>query len=184
MDTLFAKTKQRMEKCVDSLENDFASIRAGRANTAILNKVRVDYYGTPTPVNEVASITVSEATNLIIKPWDSSLLKVIERAINESDIGINPQNDGQVLRLLFPKLTEDRRKEICKDISKRAESAKVAMRSVRRDSIDEVKKMKKNNEITEDDVKNAEKKIQDITDKFTKLVDEISQKKEKEILSL
>ncbi len=184
MDTLFAKTKQRMEKCVDSLENDFASIRAGRANPAILNKVRVDYYGTPTPVNEVASITVSEATNLIIKPWDSSLLKVIERAINESDIGINPQNDGQVLRLLFPKLTEDRRKEICKDISKRAESAKVAMRSVRRDSIDEVKKMKKNNEITEDDVKNAEKKIQDITDKFTKLVDEISQKKEKEILSL
>lgn len=184
MDTLFSKTKQRMEKCVDSLENDFASIRAGRANPAILNKVRVDYYGTPTPVNEVASITVSEATNLIIKPWDSSLLKVIERAINESDIGINPQNDGQVLRLLFPKLTEDRRKEICKDISKRAESAKVAMRSVRRDSIDEVKKMKKNNEITEDDVKNAEKKIQDITDKFTKLVDEISQKKEKEILSL
>ena len=184
MDTLFAKTKQRMEKCVDSLENDFASIRAGRANPAILNKVRVDYYGTPTPVNEVASITVSEATNLIIKPWDSSLLKVIERAINESDIGINPQNDGQVLRLLFPKLTEDRRKEICKDISKRAESAKVAMRSVRRDSIDEVKKMKKNNEITEDDVKNSEKKIQDITDKFTKLVDEISQKKEKEILSL
>ena len=184
MDTLFAKTKQRMEKCVDSLDNDFASIRAGRANPAILNKVRVDYYGTPTPVNEVASITVSEATNLIIKPWDSSLLKVIERAINESDIGINPQNDGQVLRLLFPKLTEDRRKEICKDISKRAESAKVAMRSVRRDSIDEVKKMKKNNEITEDDVKNAEKKIQDITDKFTKLVDEISQKKEKEILSL
>ena len=132
----------------------------------------------------VGSLTVSEATNLIIKPWDSSLLKVIERAINESDIGINPQNDGQVLRLLFPKLTEDRRKEICKDISKRAESAKVAMRSVRRDSIDEVKKMKKNNEITEDDVKNAEKKIQDITDKFTKLVDEISQKKEKEILSL
>lgn len=184
MDTLFAKTKQRMEKCVDSLENDFASIRAGRANPAILNKVRVDYYGTPTPVNEVASITVSEATNLIIKPWDSSLLKVIERAINESDIGINPQNDGQVLRLLFPKLTEDRRKEICKDISKRAESAKVAMRSVRRDSIDEVKKMKKNNEITEDDVKNAEKKIQDITDKFTKIVDEISQKKEEEILSL
>lgn len=184
MDTIFTKTEERMNKCIDALESDYAAIRAGRANPGVLNKVRVDYYGVPTAINEVASVTVSEATNLIIKPWDTTLLKAIEKAINESDIGIHPQNDGQVIRLTFPQLTEDRRKEICKDISKRAEAAKVAIRAVRRDSIDDIKKLKKNNEITEDDVKNGEKKVQNITDKFTNLVDSISSKKEKEILSL
>lgn len=184
MDSIFNTTKERMEKCIDALENDYAAIRAGRANPGILNKVRVDYYGTPTAINEVASVTVSEATNLIIKPWDATLLKAIEKAINESDIGINPQNDGQIIRLVFPKLTEDRRKEICKDISKRAEAAKVAVRSVRRDSLDEVKKLKKDNLITEDDVKSGEKNIQNITDKYTKIVEELSDKKEKEILSI
>ena len=147
MEQLFEKTKQRMEKCITSLNNDYATIRAGRANPAVLNKVNVDYYGVPTQINQMAQVSVSEATNLVITPWDVTTLKAIEKAINESDIGINPQNDGKCIRLIFPKLTEERRKEISKDISKRGEEAKIAVRSVRHDSMDELKKMKKNGDI-------------------------------------
>lgn len=184
MDKLFEKTEMRMEKCISSLKNDYAMIRAGRANPAVLNKVSVDYYGVPTQINQMAQVSVSEATNLVITPWDVTTLKAIEKAINEADIGINPQNDGKCIRLIFPKLTEERRKEICKDISKREESAKVAVRSVRHDSMDELKKMKKDNLITEDDQEDGEEKIQEITDKYIKECKEIAKAKSEEILSV
>ncbi len=184
MKELFAKTEERMEKCIDSLERDYAAIRAGRANPAVLDRITVDYYGVATQINQMAQVSVAEATNLVITPWDVSTLKQIEKAINESDLGIHPQNDGKCIRLLFPKLTEERRKEICKDISKRAEEAKVAVRSVRRDAMDALKKMKKDSAITEDDVKDGEKKIQDITDKYVEQCTKISDAKEKEILSV
>lgn len=184
MDELVEKTKARMEKCVDSLNNDFMTIRAGRANPAVLNKVNVDYYGVPTQVNQMAQVSVVEAINLVITPWDITTLKAIEKAINESDIGINPQNDGKCIRLIFPKLTEERRKEICKNISKRAEEAKIAVRSVRRDSMETLKKMKKDSEITEDDEKDGEKQIQDITNDYIEECASIAEAKEKEILSV
>lgn len=173
-----------MEKCIVSLNNDFATIRAGRANPGVLNKVMVDYYGVPTQINQMAQVSVAEATNLVITPWDASTLKAIEKAINESDIGINPQNDGKCIRLIFPKLTEERRKEISKDISKRGEEAKIAVRAVRHDSMDEVKKKKKNNEFTEDDVKDAEEEIQKITDKYIKECYSIAKAKTQEIMSV
>lgn len=184
MEQLFEKTKQRMEKCITSLNNDFATIRAGRANPAVLNKVNVDYYGVPTQINQMAQVSVSEATNLVITPWDVTTLKAIEKAINESDIGINPQNDGKCIRLIFPKLTEERRKEISKDISKRGEEAKIAVRAVRHDSMDELKKMKKNGDITEDDLDDGEEEIQEITDKYIKEVDDIAKAKKDEIMSV
>ena len=184
MKELFAKTETRMEKCIDSLDRDYATIRAGRANPAVLNKINVDYYGVPTQINQMAQVNVVEATNLVITPWDVSTLRQIERAINESDLGIHPQNDGKCIRLAFPKLTEERRKEICKDIRKREEAAKVAVRSVRHDSMDDLKKMKKNSEITEDDEKDGEKKIQDLTDKYVEQCSKIADAKEKEILSV
>ena len=184
MEQLFEKTKQRMEKCITSLNNDFATIRAGRANPGVLNKVNVDYYGVPTQINQMAQVSVSEATNLVITPWDVSTLKAIEKAINESDIGINPQNDGKCIRLIFPKLTEERRKEISKDISKRGEEAKIAVRAVRHDSMDELKKMKKNGDITEDDLDDGEEEIQEITDKYIKEVDDIAKAKKEEIMSV
>ena len=184
MEQLFDKTKQRMEKCITSLNNDFATIRAGRANPAVLNKVNVDYYGVPTQINQMAQVSVSEATNLVITPWDVTTLKAIEKAINESDIGINPQNDGKCIRLIFPKLTEERRKEISKDISKRGEEAKIAVRAVRHDSMDELKKMKKNGDITEDDLDDGEEEIQEITDKYIKEVDDIAKAKKEEIMSV
>ncbi len=184
MEQLFEKTKQRMEKCITSLNNDFATIRAGRANPAVLNKVNVDYYGVPTQINQMAQVSVSEATNLVITPWDVTTLKAIEKAINESDIGINPQNDGKCIRLIFPKLTEERRKEISKDISKRGEEAKIAVRAVRHDSMDELKKMKKNGDITEDDLDDGEEEIQEITDKYIKEVDDIAKAKKEEIMSV
>ena len=184
MEQLFEKTKQRMEKCITSLNNDFATIRAGRANPGVLNKVNVDYYGVPTQINQMAQVSVSEATNLVITPWDVSTLKAIEKAINESDIGINPQNDGKCIRLIFPKLTEERRKEISKDISKRGEEAKIAVRAVRHDSMDELKKMKKNGDITEDDLDDGEEEIQEITDKYIKEVDNIAKAKKEEIMSV
>ena len=173
-----------MEKCLDALDRDYKAIRAGRANPAILDKIMVDYYGTATPVNQMAAISVPEPRMLMIQPWDASTLKEIEKAINTSDIGINPSNDGKVIRLLFPPLTEDRRKELVKDISKRGEEAKVAIRNVRRDAMDDIKKLKKDNEITEDDQKNGEKKLQDITDSYVKQAEEIEKKKEQEILSI
>lgn len=184
MEALFAKTKEKMEKCLDALDRDYKAIRAGRANPAILDKVMVDYYGTATPVNQMAAISVPEPRMLMIQPWDASTLKEIEKAINTSDIGINPSNDGKVIRLSFPPLTEDRRKELVKDISKRGEEAKVAIRNVRRDAMDDIKKLKKDNEITEDDQKNGEKKLQDITDSYVKQAEEIEKKKEQEILSI
>lgn len=184
MDTVFEKTKEKMEKCLDVLEKDFAAIRAGRANPAILDKITVDYYGVPTKINQLAAISVSDARTLVIQPWDASTLKEIEKSINTSDIGINPQNDGKVIRLVFPQLTEDHRKELQKDISKRGEEAKVAIRNIRRDAMDSIKKMKKNNEITEDDQKDGEKTLQDITDEFIKQSDAITKKKAEEIMSI
>lgn len=176
--------ENKMNKAIASLEADYASIRAGRANPAILDKVTVEYYGTPTPIAQVGTVSVPEARSIVIQPWDASILKDIEKAIQTSDIGINPNNDGRVIRLNFPPLTEERRKELCKGVSKRGEEAKVAVRNIRRDAIDGFKKQKKNNEITEDDLKNLEDKIQKLTDKFIKQIDDISAAKEKEIMEV
>ncbi|MEG1180334.1 MAG: ribosome recycling factor [Oscillospiraceae bacterium] len=173
-----------MEKSISALKNDYNSIRAGRANSGVLEKVLVDYYGTPTAINQLAAVSVAEARILVIQPWDISTLHPIEKAIQQSDIGINPQNDGKVIRLMFPQLTEDRRKDIVKDISKRAEDAKVTIRATRRESIEKLKAMKKESVITEDDLKNGETKLQKITDKYTKLVDDVLASKEKEILEI
>lgn len=184
MEAIFSKTKEKMEKCLNSLERDYKAIRAGRANPAILDRVTVDYYGTPTPINQMAAISVPEPRMLMIQPWDASTLKEIEKAINTAEIGINPSNDGKAIRLVFPPLTEERRKELVKDIAKRAEEAKVAIRNVRRDAMDDLKKLKKNNEITEDDQKTGEKKLQDITDSYVKEAEDMEKKKEQEILSI
>ena len=177
-------TENKMTKAIAALENDFASIRAGRANPAILDKITVEYYGAATPLAQVGTISVPEARTLLIQPWDVSVLKEIEKAILASDIGINPNNDGKVIRLNFPPLTEERRKELNKSVSKRGEEAKVAVRNIRRDSIDEFKKQTKNNEITEDDLKDLEDKIQKITDKFIKQIEDITTDKEKEIMEV
>ncbi|MDE5576697.1 MAG: ribosome recycling factor [Oscillospiraceae bacterium] len=174
----------KMEKCIKSLEHEFSTIRAGRANPAVLDKVLVDYYGTPTPVQQMAAISVVEARNLLIQPWDASQLKAIEKAIINSDIGITPTNDGKALRLAFPQPTEDRRKELVKQIKKFGEEAKVTLRNVRRDTLEKFKTMKKNSEITEDDMKGLEKDIQKLTDKFCDNVDSTVAEKEKEIMSI
>lgn len=174
----------KMQKTVSVLSGDYAAIRAGRANPAILDKLTVDYYGSPTPINQMAAISVSEARVLVIQPWDASTLKDIEKAIQISDIGINPMNDGKLIRLTFPQLTEERRKEIVKSIGKYAEDSKVAIRSVRRDALDKFKALKKNSELTEDDLKGLEKDMQDLTDKYCKEIDELAKKKEKEIMEI
>lgn len=184
MKTVYETAKTKMGKTVNALVSEYGAIRAGRANPQILDKIQVDYYGTPTPINQLASVSVAEARVLAIQPWDKSVLKAIEKAIQTSDIGINPQNDGSMIRLTFPPLTEDRRKELVKDIQKIAENAKVAARSIRRDCIEKLKAMKKNSEITEDDLKDGEKEIQKITDNIIKEIDEISDKKQKEIMSV
>lgn len=184
MKEVLNKAEEKMNKTVNALKNEFASIRAGRANPSVLDKVLVDYYGTLTPVNQMAAVSVSEARVLVIQPWDKSLIKAIEKAIQASDIGINPSNDGNVIRLTFPQLTEDRRKEIVKDLKKYGEEAKVAIRSARRDANDKLKAKKKNSELTEDDLKNGEDKTQKLTDKFTKIIDEVVAEKEKEVLSI
>ena len=176
--------KEKMEKSIDNLKGKFAEVRAGRANPAILNKVKIDYYGTPTPINQVAGISVPEARMIVISPWDVSMLKEIEKAILASDIGINPNNDGKVIRLTFPELTEDRRKELVKDIKKLAEDSKVAVRNARRDGIDLAKKLGKDGEMTEDEVKQAENKIQELTDKSIGEIDKLLSDKESEILSI
>ncbi|WP_124098748.1 ribosome recycling factor [Ruminococcus sp. Marseille-P6503] len=178
------KAKAKMEKSVNVMLSDFSAIRAGRANPAVLDKVRVDYYGAPTPVNQMAAISVSEARVLVIQPWDKSTLSQIEKAIQASDIGINPQNDGTVLRLTFPQLTEEDRKKIVKDVKKAGEDTKVAIRSIRRDAMEKYKAMKKNNEITEDDLKDCEEQIQKLTDKFVKQIDVHVSEKEAEVLSI
>lgn len=184
MKTVFETAKTKMGKTVNALVTEYGAIRAGRANPQILDKVAVDYYGTPTPINQLASVSATEARVLTIQPWDKSVLKGIEKAIQTSDIGINPQNDGSVIRLTFPPLTEDRRKEIVKDIQKMAENSKVAARSVRRDCLEKLKAMKKASEITEDDLKDGEKEIQKITDNIIKEIDEISAVKQKEIMEI
>lgn len=184
MKELKEKAKSKMEKSISVMLSDFSAIRAGRANPNVLDKVKVDYYGAPTPVNQMAAVSVAEARVLVITPWDKSTLKAIEKAIQASDIGINPQNDGQVIRLTFPQLTEDRRKEIVKDVKKGGEDTKVAIRSIRRDAMEKIKAMKKNSEITEDEQKDGEEAIQKMTDKFCKEVDEHVAEKEKEILSI
>ena len=184
METIYANTKERMEKSISSLKYEYNSIRAGRANAAILDKVLVDYYGTQTPINQMAAISVPEARVLAIQPWDASALSLIEKAILASDIGINPSNDGHTIRLVFPALTEERRKQLSKDVSKIAEDSKVAVRQIRRDSIEKVKTMKKNSEITEDDQKKAEEKLQKITDEFVKKIDDICAAKTAEILEI
>ena len=166
------------------MRTEFSEIRAGRANPAVLDKVKVDYYGAPTPVNQLAAVSVTEARTLTIQPWDASLLRQIEKAIQTSDIGINPQNDGKIIRLIFPPLTEDRRKEIVKDVQKIAEETKIQIRNVRRELIDKLKAMKKDGELTEDDLKQGEKKAQDLTDKYVKEVESVSAVKQKEILEM
>lgn len=176
--------ESRMQKAVDRLVTDYSEIRAGRANPNVLDKVMVDYYGTPTPINQVGSVSVAEARILVIQPWDKGLLNPIMKAIQSSDIGINPQNDGNVIRLTFPQLTEERRKELAKGISKRGEEAKVAVRNIRRDEMDALKKAKKANELTEDDLRDEEEKLQKLTDKICKQIDEISDNKTKEIMSV
>lgn len=184
MKAQLALTKEKMDKSINALGREYAAIRAGRANPAVLDKVTVDYYGTPSPINQLASISVSEARILVIQPYDASILKGIEKAIQASDIGINPNNDGRVIRITFPPLTEERRREIVKTVSKLAEDAKVAVRSIRRDSIEKFKAMKKASEITEDDLKNCEKDVQDLTDKACKEIDDLAKIKEKEILEI
>ncbi len=174
----------KMEKAIAALRNDLAAIRAGRANPAILDKVTVEYYGVPTPIQQVGTIAVPEARTIIIQPWDASILSDIEKAILKSDVGITPNNDGKSIRLNFPPLTEERRRELVKGISKRGEECKVAIRGVRRDAIEGFKKQKKDGEITEDDLKDLETKIQKLTDKFVSSIDSIVSEKEKEIMEV
>ena len=184
MNELIKNTEEKMTKSIDALEREYKSIRAGRANAAVLDRVNVDYYGVPTPVQQMAAVSVPEPRTLLITPWDKTTLKDIEKAILTSEIGINPQNDGTCIRLNFPPLTEERRKDIVKDIRKKGEDAKVAVRNQRRDALDKLKALKKNNAITEDDESNGEKKIQNLTDKFCKEIDELSSIKEKEIMEI
>jgi ribosome recycling factor len=184
MKELFRVTEEKMQKSVQGLMNEYAAIRASRANPAVLDKVRVDYYGVETPINQMAAVSVPDARTLSIQPWDKSSLKDIEKAIQMSDIGINPQNDGTVIRLIFPPLTEERRRDLGKNVRKMGEDFKVSVRGIRRDAIEKLKAMKKNSEITEDDLSNGEKKIQTLTDKYCKEIDETAVAKEKEIMEL
>ena len=174
----------KMQKTIDVVMSDFASVRAGRANAAVLDKIAVEYYGSPTPLNQVASISSPDPRSLMIQPWDATLLKAIEKAIQASDLGINPQNDGRVIRLAFPQLTEERRKELTKQVRKYGEEGKVALRNIRRDAMEDFKKQKKNSELTEDDLKNLEKELQELTDKRCKDIDELTAKKEKELMAV
>ena len=176
--------EEKMKKSIESVVNDFDTVRAGRANASVLNRISVDYYGTPTPIQQIGSIGSPDPRTLVIQPWDGSLLKAIEKAIQTSDLGINPQNDGRVIRLVFPQLTEERRKDLTKQVRKYAEDAKVAVRNIRRDAVDYVKKAQKKGELTEDDQKKAEKDIQDLTDKHVKKIDEMCAKKEKELMEI
>lgn len=180
----FKEYQRRMEKTLDHLAEDFGAVRAGRANAKVLDKISVEYYGSETPLAGVATISSPDARTLVITPWDNKILKDIQKAIQCSDLGINPQNDGRVIRLVFPQLTEERRKDLTKQVKKYAEDAKVAMRNVRRDGMDYVKKLKKSSEITEDDQKKAEKDLQDMLDKYTKKVDEALASKEKELMAI
>ncbi len=176
--------EEKMDKSINSVAADFAAVRAGRANAAVLDRISVDYYGSPTPIQQVASVGSPDPRTLLIQPWDKSCLKLIERAILESDLGINPQNDGSAIRLSFPQLTEERRKELVKQIHKYAENGKVAIRNIRRDAMDAFKKMQKASEITEDDLKDLEKKLQKLTDDKCKEVDSVLAAKERELMAV
>lgn len=180
----FKHIEEKMDKTISVLQENLAEIRAGRANPAILNKIKVDYYGTPTPINQVAGVSVPEARLIVIQPWDVSVLKDIEKAILASDIGLNPNNDGKVIRLAFPELTEERRKDLVKEIKKYAEESKVAVRNSRREGIDKAKAMQKDGEMTEDELKGAEDDIQKLTDKSIEQIDKILEAKETEIMSI
>lgn len=180
----FSNIEERMNKTISVLSENFSEVRAGRANPAILNKIKVDYYGTPTPINQVAGISVPEARLIVIQPWDASLLKEIEKEILKAELGINPNNDGKVIRLSFPELTEERRKDLVKEIKKMAEDSKVSIRSIRRDGIDEAKAKQKEGELTEDELKSAEDQIQKLTDKKVAEIDALLQSKEKDIMSV
>ena len=184
MDEMLLTFEDKMEKTMENLGSEFAAIRAGRANPALLNKIMVDYYGTPTPIQQVANISVPEARMMQIQPWDKSLIKAIEKAINTSDLGINPGNDGTVIRLVFPELTGERRKELAKDVKKKGDAAKVAIRNIRRDANDKIKKAEKAGEMTEDDVKTAENDILKMTDKYIAKVDKATEEKTKEIMTV
>ena len=176
--------EDKMEKSLDVLLDEYASIRAGRANPHVLDRLRIDYYGTPTPIQQVGNVTVPEARMIVNQPWEKSLLKEIEKAILVSDLGINPTNDGNVIRLVFPELTEERRKDLAKDVKKKGEGAKVAIRNIRRDAMDSIKKMEKAGDISEDDLKQGEEKIQKITDKMIEKVDKAIETKTKEIMTV
>ncbi len=178
------KLQQQMDKTIESLKYEFSTIRAGRANAQMLDKIRVDYYGTPTPINQVGSISVPEPRTLMINPWDKSAMKEIEKAIRNSDLGFNPTNDGEVIRISVPALTEERRKELCKQAKKAAEEFKVRIRNERRDANDKLKKLEKEGEITEDDLKKAQDNVQKMTDKYTKEIDTLLDAKEKDIMAV
>ena len=180
----YTSLEEKMKKSVSVYEENLAEVRAGRANPSILNKIKVDYYGVPTPINQVAGISVPEARLIVIQPWDLGILKEIEKEILKSDIGINPNNDGKVIRLNFPELNEERRKELVKEVKKMAEEAKIAVRAIRRDAIENYRKMQKDSEITEDALKTAEEDVQKITDKNVNEIDKILENKEKEIMSI
>ena len=174
----------KMQKTIEVVKANFASVRAGRANAGVLDRIFVEYYGTPTPLNQVAAISSPDPRTLMIQPWDGTLLKAIEKAINTSDLGINPQNDGRIIRLNFPQLTEERRKDLTKQVKKYGESGKIAIRNIRRDAMDKVKAMKKKSEITEDEAKDYEKELQNLTDKRCKDIDVLTAEKEKELMNV
>ena len=184
MDERLNKYEDKMQKSLNNLHSEYNSIRAGRANPHVLDDVTVDYYGTPTPIQQVANVSVPEARMILIQPWEASMVKEIERAINTSDIGINPTNDGKTVRLVFPELTEERRKELAKDVKKKAENAKVAIRNIRRDANDSFKKLSKQDDVSEDDIKELEDEVQKLTDKYIKKVDDASSEKTEEILKV
>ena len=184
MNEIYQTAETKMNKSVANLTQEYAAVRAGRANPGVLDRLNVDYYGSPTPINHVAAVSVPDPRTLLISPWDKSVLKAIEKAILTSDIGINPQNDGSTLRLQFPPMTEERRRELTKEIAKLGEECKVAIRSIRRDAMDKIKDLKKKNEITEDEQKAAEKKMQDLTDRFIKDIDGTVEAKQKEIMEI
>ena len=177
----YAQYTDKMDKTIEVMQANFAAVRAGRANAAVLDQIRVDYYGTPTPINQIASIASPDPRTLTIQPWDGSTMKLIEKAIQASDLGINPQNDGRVIRLLFPQLTEERRKDLIKQVRTYGEESKTAIRNIRRDAMEDFKAQKKKSEITEDDQKNAEKDMQKLTDDYVKQIDPLVEKKDKEL---
>ena len=184
MEQVFNTAREKMEKTLKALHNEFATMRAGKASASVLDKIQVDYYGVPTPIQQMAAISVQEGRILVIQPWDVNTIQPIEKAIQASDLGINPMNDGKVIRLTFPPLTEERRKLLAKDVSKLCEESRVAIRSIRRDAMEKLKKMEKASEITEDDLSDGEEEVQDITDEYIKKAEELAKKKEAEIMEI